>query len=60
MQIFIKQKEAVKQQILALENENRLLQNEIDADEASLDINLSEIERLYFTLHQIGQPVEED
>ena len=59
MQTFIEQRGSVKRQIYELENDNRRLQREIDSKEAEMDVNRDEIDKLYSTLRQIGQPVQE-
>jgi len=59
MQTFIEQRESVKRQIYELENDNRRLQKELDSKEAEMDANRDEIDKLYVTLRQIGQPVQE-
>lgn len=60
MQTFIEQRAAVKRQIYELENDNRRLQREIDSKEAEMDANRDELDKLHSTLHQIGQPVENE
>lgn len=60
MQTFIEQRETVKRRIYELENDNRRLQREIDSKEAEMGTTQDEIDKLYSTLRQIGQPVENE
>ena len=60
MQTFIEQRAAAKRQIYELENDNRRLQREIDSKEAEMDANRDELDKIYSTLRQIGQPVENE